>query len=98
MKKNTKSKEKPMVYTERRVAKGWKFFASNDFSLGKPRMTDEERAAADHAWNLAIKQAEKDGKKLKEEMARFRAKLKEDEKTNAEALVEKKYNKEKVIK
>lgn len=95
MKRKFKPKEKEVVYVERRMPKGWTFIGSNDFSLGQPLMSHEERSAKDHAWMLAIKRAAKEGKFLKEEMARFRQSLKEEAKSNAEVLVEKKYKHDK---
>ena len=100
--KNPKSNNDPVTFSgTRRVAKGWIHFASNDPSMFRPKMSDEERAVRDHEWVLAIKRAEREGKQLKEELAKrkllFKA-TKEEEASNAEKLVEKKYNKDKTPK
>ena len=100
--RNPKSNNDPVTFSgARRVAKGWVHFATNDPSMFKPKMSDEERAARDHEWMLAIKQAKREGKQLKEDMAKRKLLFKtakEEEASNAEKLVEKKYKKDKTPK
>lgn len=92
MKKNTQPTTRSIM---KRMPKGWKHVGTNALSSFYKVLTFEERAKSDHTWMLAIKQAEKDGKKFAEEMAKRKIKLKEEEVSNAEVLVNKKYKKDK---
>lgn len=99
MKKNYKPKKETVTLAsiEKRMPKGWKHFGSNDISfLWGETITPEKRSKIDHTWMLAIKQAEREGKQLKLEMAKRRSrKLEDDISSNAEVLVQKKYKKDK---
>lgn len=92
--KQTDNCKNTIPFKRKRMPKGWKFIGDN--SLVSPEKTYTERFQEMKAWNRLMVEAEKYNAKLSGELAQRRHKKIEDNVTSqAEALVEKKYKKDK---